>query len=281
MTGPTPTVPVLRTRHLEIPRLGLGTWQMRDATGRAAVEGALAMGYRHLDTAEMYGNEAMVGAAMAASGIPRPEIFLTSKVWHDHLSPDAMRAACAASLERLRTPYLDLYLIHWPALGMDLGAVLGTLAELREEGMTRAIGVANFPAGMLSEALATGVPLSCVQVEYHVNLRQDRLLALAAQHDLALTAYSPLGKGGLVDDPTLAAIGARHDASGAQVALAWLLRQERVVPIPKASRPETQRANLLALDLAGRLSEQDLAEINGLPRDQRFVNPDFAPDWEA
>jgi len=272
-------MPVVTAAHAAIPKLGLGTWQLRGAEGQAAVEGALSLGYRHLDTAEMYGNEREVGAAVAASGLDRQELFLVSKAWHDHLSPDAMRAACEASLRRLGTPYLDLYLIHWPSPEMDLGASLDALAGLREEGMARAIGVANFPAGLLRAALDTGVPLACVQVEYHVNLRQDRLLDLARAGDLALAAYSPLGKGGLVDDPVLVAIGARHDASGAQVALAWLLRQERVVAIPKASRPEIQRANLAALDLAPRLTERDLAEINGLPRDRRFVDPDFAPDW--
>jgi len=274
-------IPNYTTDRISIPRLGLGTWRLAGASGQAAVESALGLGYRHLDTAEMYGNEEMVGMALAASGLPRAEVFVTSKVWWTNLSPDAIRTCCAMSLRRLGLEYLDLYLIHWPAKGMDLGAALDTLAALQEEGLVRAIGVANFPPGLLKKALGHGTKLACLQVEYHAMLDQSRLLEITRPAGMALTAYSPLGQGRLAEDPTLAAIGKSLGVSAGQVALAWLLRQDGVVPIPKASRKESQAANLAALDVAPRLTEADLAAIAGLPKDRRMVNPGFHPDWEA
>jgi 2,5-diketo-D-gluconate reductase B len=272
-------IPVITTPRLAMPKLGLGTFQIEGRDGQAAMESALALGYRHLDTAEMYGNEAIVGAAIRASGIPRAELFVTTKVWWTNLSPDAIRAANAASLDRLGLDHVDLYHIHWPAPGMDLAAALVTLAALMAEGRTRAIGVCNFPPGTLRAALATGAPIAAVQVEYHAMLDQSALLAICHANGLVLTAYSPLGKGRLVAEPTLARIGARHGATASQVALAWLLRQQDVAAIPKAQRPESQRANLAALDIP--LDAADLAAIAALPKDRRFVDPAFAPDWTA
>ncbi|MBB5692200.1 aldo/keto reductase [Muricoccus pecuniae] len=269
------------TPLISIPRLGYGTWRLSGAEGQAAVESALSLGYRALDTAEMYGNEAEVGAGLKASGLPRGEVFVTSKVWWTHLGPEEIRAHCEASLERLGTDYLDLYLIHWPAAGMDLPRVMGDMARLRKEGLARAIGVANFPPGLLKRAIETGVPIATNQVEYHALLSQDRLLEITRPNGIVLTAYSPLGQGRLASDPKLLAIAERHGVSAAQVALAWLLRQDGVAVIPKAARPESQRSNLEALSLAQRLTEADIAEIDALPKDQRFVKPDFAPDWSA
>ena len=271
----------ITTPRLSIPRLGLGTWRLAGAGGQAAVESALGLGYRALDTAEMYANEAEVGAGLRASGLPRGEVFVTSKVWWTHLGPGEIRAACEASLTRLGTDYLDLYLIHWPAPDMDLPRVMHDMARLREDGLARAVGVANFPAGLLKRAIETGVPIAANQVEYHAMLSQDRLLAVTRPQDIVLTAYSPLGRGEFLDDPALAAVAARHGAAPGQVALAWLLRQDGVTAIPKASRPENQRANLGALDLAGRLTAEDVAALDRLPKGRRLVNPDFAPDWGA
>ena len=269
----------ITTPLLSIPRLGFGTWRLAGAEGQASVESALAQGYRALDTAEMYGNEAEVGAGLKASGLPRADVFLTSKIWWTHL--DEIRAHCEASLERLGTDYLDLYLIHWPAAGMDLPRVMHDMARLREDGLARAIGVANFPPGLLKRAIETGVPIATNQVEYHALLSQDRLLEITRAQDIVLTAYSPLGQGRLASDPRMEAIASRHGVSAAQVALAWLLRQDGVAVIPKANRPESQRANLAALELATQLTDVDVAEIDALPKDQRFVQPDFAPNWSA
>jgi 2,5-diketo-D-gluconate reductase B len=272
-------IPRIVTPRLAMPKLGLGTYGLVGAEGQRAVESALALGYRHLDTAEMYGNEEIVGAAIRASGLRREELFVTTKVWWTNLAPDAIRAACAASLARLGLDYVDLYHIHWPAPGMDLPAALAALSALLAEGRTRAIGVCNFPPGMLRAALATSAPLAALQVEYHCLLDQSALLALCRQNGLVLTAYSPLAKGHLAEEPVLQRIAAKHGASAAQVALAWLVRQEGVAAIPKAQRPEGQRANLAALDLT--LDEADLAAIAALPKDRRFVNPTFASDWTA
>src|SRR4051794_31309890 len=148
----------------QMPKLGLGTWPLSGAECRRAIESALALGYRHIDTAEMYGNEADIGAALAGSGLPRDSLFVTTKVWHDHLAPPAIRAACEASLERLRLDAADLYMVHWPSLDMDLDAVLGAMTRLKEDGLARAIGVCNFPPGLLRRALASGAPMACVQV---------------------------------------------------------------------------------------------------------------------
>ena len=274
------TSPILETNLLTIPRIGLGTWQLRGTEASAAVEGAIGLGYRHIDTAAMYGNEEAVGAGIAASGIKREEIFLTTKVWWTELAPDALRASAEASLKRLGTPYADLIHIHWPAKGMDLAASLTALAQLRTDGLARAIGVCNFPPGLLKQALDLRIaPIACLQVECHVYLWQEKLAALCRQHDLALTAYSPIAKAQVNDDPVMQGIATKHGATPVQVAIAWLLAQPNLVAIPKSGRAQGQKENLAAASLT--LDAGDMAAIAALPKDRRLVNPDFAPDWAA
>lgn len=262
-----------------MPKLGLGTWPMRGAECRRSIETALAMGYRHVDTAEMYGNEADVGAALAAAGLPRDELFVTTKVWHDHLTPSGIRAACEASLARLRLDYADLYLVHWPNPAMDLDAVLGAMARLKEDGLARAVGVSNFPPGLLRRALGTGAPIACVQVEYHAYLSQERLLALTRPAGVPLTAYSPTAKGAGEKDPVLQGVARKHGRTPTQVALAWLLEQDGVAAIPKAAGEANQRANLEAASL--RLDAEDRAAIAALPKNRRLVDPGIVSDWDA
>ncbi len=270
---------VITVHGMRMPKLGLGTWAMSGAQCRAAVEQALALGYRHIDTAESYGNEDAVGEALASGVAPRAEIHVTSKVWTDHLAPDAMRRALDRSLKALRTDYVDLYLIHWPAPDMDLGAALAALARLREEGKARAIGVSNFPVALMKRAVeAFGAPLACNQIEYHVMLDQSAVLDYARSHGMAVTAYSPLGRGRLANDPVLQRIGRKHGASAAQVALKWLLDQDMVAAVPKAARRASQQANLDALKLV--LDDEDRAAIAELPKRERFINPGFAPAWD-
>ncbi|MGK7869274.1 aldo/keto reductase [Falsiroseomonas sp. E2-1-a20] len=271
------TMPIIETSHLRMPRLGLGTWPMTGAACSAAVESAIALGYRHIDTAEMYGNEDAVGAGLAASGLPRAEIFLTTKIWNDKPEGDSIRRAFDASLKRLATPYVDLLLIHWPSPELNLPDALAGLAAIRAEGTARAIGVSNFPPKLLARAIAEGVGLAALQVEFHVMLDQSRLLEICRANDMALTAYSPLAKGGASSDPVLEGIARRHGATAAQVALAWLLAQPGVAMVPKAASRARQAENLGALDL--KLDAADLAAIAGLPKDRRFVNPAMAPDW--
>jgi 2,5-diketo-D-gluconate reductase B len=177
-------------------------------------------------------------------------------------------------------PYPDLVLIHWPARGMDLAASLGALARLQQDGLARAVGVSNFPPGLLKQALHLGIaPIAALQVECHVYLWQEPLAALCRQHGLALTAYAPTAKAAVADDPVMLAIAAKHGATPVQVALAWLLAQENLVAIPKSGRAEGQRENLAATAI--RLDSLDMAAIAALPKSRRLVNPDFAPDWAA
>ncbi len=268
------------TAHgMRMPKLGLGTWPMKGAQCVEAVQSALGLGYRHIDTAEMYGNEAEVGEAIAASGLPRGDIHVTTKAWWENLGADAMQRAVDASLARLRTDYVDLYLIHWPAPDMDLPAAIHNLMRVHERGLARAIGVSNFPVAMLRRAVdEIGAPIACNQVEYHLLLGQSRLVDAARERDVAVTAYAPLARGELGDYEELRAIAQKHRATPAQVALKWLLEQDGVAAIPKAARRETQQANLDALRI--QLDDTDRAAIAMLPKDRRVVNPGFAPQWD-
>jgi 2,5-diketo-D-gluconate reductase B len=271
---------MIKTQGVSIPRLGFGTFRMPGAESQAVVESAIALGFRHIDTAAMYENETAVGAALAASGVKRDELFVTTKVWHDQLSPDALRRALDLSLGKLRLDYVDLYMIHWPTRDIDIAVSLEALMQLRQRGLTLAIGVCNFNLPMIRRAVEEiGAPIAAHQVEYHAFLSQAPMLAYLRSKAIPLTAYAPLAQGRAANDPTLAAIGRKHGATAAQVAIAWLLDQHGVIAIPKAGRPESQKANLDALGI--RLDDEDRAAIATLPKDQRFVRPSFAPEWDA
>jgi 2,5-diketo-D-gluconate reductase B len=269
----------LQTQGISLPRLGLGTFRMQGDVCRAAVESALALGYRHIDTAEMYGNEDAIGAAIASSGVARKDLHITTKVWNENLAPDAIRRAFDASLKKLRLDQVDLYLVHWPAKNMNLPAMFETLMKLKEQGRTRAIGVANFNIALLKTVVEQiKAPIACNQVEYHVLLDQTPLRKYLAAKSIPLVAYCPLAQGRAATDETLMAIGRKHGATAAQVALKWLLDQDGVAVIPKASRAESQKANLGALHIG--LDDEDRAAIAGLPKNKRLVNPGFAPAWD-
>ncbi|CAM4110780.1 2,5-diketo-D-gluconic acid reductase B [Pseudomonas reidholzensis] len=271
----------LTTRHgLDMPAIGLGTWPMTGEQCTSAVRQALALGYRHIDTATAYNNEDAVGQALRESDVPREQIHLTTKVWWDRLAPTAMRQSLEDSLRALGTDHVDLFHIHWPGQDWDLARSIETLVALRDEGKARAIGVANFPLGLLRQVIEElGAPLSAIQVEYHALLGQQPLLDYARQHDLALTAYTPLARGRAAEQQVIRDIAAKHGVLPSQVALKWLLDQDGVAVIPKASSRENQLANLAALDVP--LDAQDRALIAGLPKDQRVVSPEFAPDWNS
>src|SRR5829696_4114332 len=183
----------LYTQGISLPKLGLGTFRMEGDACRAAVESGLALGYRHLDTAEMYGNEEAVGAAIAASRLPRKDLHVTTKVWNENLAPDALRRAFDTSLKKLRLDHVDLYLVHWPAPNMNLPRIFETLMKLKEEGRARAIGVANFTTALLKTVVEDiKAPIACNQVEYHVMLDQAKLMKYMAAHNIPLVAYCPL-----------------------------------------------------------------------------------------
>jgi 2,5-diketo-D-gluconate reductase B len=269
----------LQTQGISLPRLGLGTFRMQGEACRAAVESALALGYRHIDTAEMYGNEDAIGAAIASSGVARKDLHVTTKVWNENLAPDAIRRAFDSSLNKLRLDHVDLYLVHWPAKKMNLPAMFETLVKLKQQGRTRAIGVANFNIALLKTVVEQiSAPIACNQVEYHVFLDQTPLRKYLATKSIPLVAYCPLAQGRAASDKTLMAIGRKHGATAAQVALKWLLDQDGVAAIPKASRAESQRANLDALHIG--LDDEDRAAIAALPKNKRLVNPGFAPEWD-
>ena len=270
---------MITSHGLRMPKLGLGTWRMKGDQCREAVERAFSLGYRHIDTAEMYDNEEEVGAALAGARLPRADIHVTTKVWHTNLAPDAMRRAIEASLRKLQTDYVDLYMIHWPAPDMDLPAALETLVKLKEEGLARAIGVCNFTTGLLRQAVdEIGAPLAANQIEYHVLLGQEPVLGFLRAHDMALTAYCPIAQGKLADSEELGVIARKHNATATQVALKWLVDQPGVAAIPKAARRESQVATLQALKIE--LADADRAAIAALPKAQRMVNPGFAPVWD-
>jgi 2,5-diketo-D-gluconate reductase B len=273
------TMEHLRTQGISLPRLGLGTFRMQGEVCRAAVESALALGYRHIDTAEMYGNEDAVGAAIAASRVARGDLHVTTKVWHENLAPEAIRRAFDASLKKLKLDHVDLYLVHWPSRNMNLPAIFEALLKLKQEGRTRAIGVANFNIALLKTVVEQiKAPVACNQIEYHVMLDQTPMREYLAAKSIPLVAYAPLAQGRAASDETLISIGRKHGASAAQVALKWLLDQDGVAAIPKASRRESQQANLDALKV--KLDDEDRKAIAALPKDKRFVNPGFAPAWD-
>jgi 2,5-diketo-D-gluconate reductase B len=271
-------IPTIDAHGVRLPKLGLGTGLLRNAAGQAAIEQAIALGYRHLDTAEMYTNEATVGAAIAASGVARSDMFVTTKVHQNNLAPDALRRSAERSLAALGG-VIDLYLIHWPMPDMDMAATLGAMLTLREEGSVRAIGVSNFNLTLLRQAVEEiGAPVVCNQIEYHALLDQSAMLRYARSHGVAVVCYAPLARGALSEYPALAEIARKHGASPQQIGLKWLLDQDGVAAIPRAGRRETQQQNLDALAIV--LDDDDRAVIAALPKDRRLINVAWAPAWD-
>jgi 2,5-diketo-D-gluconate reductase B len=263
---------------VEVPKLGYGTWLVEGEEAYDGVLDALSLGYRHVDTARAYGNEREVGRALEDSGVPREEIWLTTKVWYEDAEPDVLTRRFHQQLEDLRVDRVDLLLLHWPAAEVPLRQTLGAMDALREQGLTRRIGVSNFPSELLREAVSLA-PIFCDQVEYHPYLPQGPVLHECLEHDLLLTAYSPFAHGHVHDDPVLAAIGARHGKSAGQVALRWLLDQPNVATLPKASSHERRAENIDVFDFA--LDDDERAAVAALSqRHLRTADPDWAPDWD-
>ena len=262
-----------------IPQLGLGTWELAGTQCSRLVEAALEMGYRHIDTAEMYDNEADVGLGLRAGAVARSDIFLTTKVWLTHLHAAKFVTSAEASLKKLRTDYVDLLLIHWPAAETPLEETIEAMLELRERGLARHLGVSNFPTRLWQRAQSlSGGLMACNQVEFHVMLDQSKLLRYARANRLVVTAYSPLAKGKFANHHVLKKIGAKYGKSASQVALRWLVEHAEVAAVPRSSSPERCRENLEIFNFS--LSPADKKAIAGLPKDQRQVTPHWAPVWD-
>lgn len=268
-------------RGVAVPTIGFGVFEVDPGETEEAVADALAAGYRHIDTAKMYGNEEEVGRAIKASGVDRDEIWVTTKVWMDDYAPDDLRESAETSLRKLGLDSVDLLLLHWPPEnGSGLEPALDTLKQLRDEGKISQLGVSNFPGYMLREALEIEPEIFADQVEYHAKLSQNELLAIAAENDLLIEAYAPLSgsAGDLVDEPLLKEIAEAHDSTSGQVALAWLAQQDRVVLLPRSTDPGRRRENLAALEVE--LTDQERRRIDELSEQrQRNFDPPFAPDW--
>ena len=247
----------------QVPSLGLGTYRLTGEACVRAVDRALSMGYRHVDTAQMYGNEAEVGRGIEASGVDRAEVFLTTKVWPDDFARERVIQKTKESLRKLRTDYVDLLLMHWPGEGVPLEETLGAMREMQDEGSVLHIGVSNFSPSLVEEA-SRHAEVFCNQVEYHPYKNQDALLKQARETDYLLTAYRPLSRGGVEGDATLGEIGEVHGKTAAQVALRWLVQQENVSAIPKATGEEHLAANLDVFDFE--LSDEEMERVSSLRR---------------
>ena len=264
-------IPSVAANGAEIPLVGLGTWDLRGRTCVRMVEQALRLGYRHIDTAEMYDNEREVGEGLHASGIKRGDVFVTTKIWPSHFARRDLERAARDSLARLRLHQVDLLLLHWPNPQIPLSETLGALCKVKREGLARHIGVSNFTVKLLQEAVRLSTePLVCNQIECHPFLDQSKVIAACRKHDMAVVAYSPIARGGARNDKLLARIGAAHDKTAAQVCLRFLVQHEIVV-IPRTSKEQRLSENAGVFDFA--LSAAEMREIAALAhRDGRIVD---------
>jgi 2,5-diketo-D-gluconate reductase B len=267
----TSIVPILTTRSAAMPAIGFGTSSL---SGNSAeiIAAALQAGYRHIDTAWKYGSERAVGQALRAAQIPRSEVFITTKVSHEYLRADDFARSVNESLKNLAVDYVDLLLVHWPNEAIPLAETMGALAMAKRRGLARYIGVANFNTSLLDHAIQhCPEPLSVLQAEYHPYLDQTKLLTACRRHELIFTAFCPLARGRMFNDPVLGAIARRRGRTIAQVALRWLL-QQNVAAIPRSSNPQRIAENIDVFDFA--LTDHEMKQISALKKpDGRIANP--------
>ncbi len=258
-----------------IPMLGLGSWQLIGQKCEVAVRHAIELGYRHIDTAEVYGNEREIGEGI--SGFDRKKLWLTSKLYRDNFDYYSALSACNDSLKRLGIDYLDLYLVHWPRRGSDYNGVFKAFSELQETGKVKSLGVSNFTINHLEKLVPVAQENNCVvsvnQVEFHPLFFQKDLLEYCDLHGIALTAYSPLARGKVFDEPILQEIAEVHGKSAGQVSLNWLVSKGLIV-IPKASSAKHQKENLDVLTF--KLKKDEIERIDSIEKNQRLVVPKFA-----
>jgi diketogulonate reductase-like aldo/keto reductase len=269
---------IIEASGARIPAIGLGTWELRGRTCARVVEQALRLGYRHLDTAQMYDNEREVGEGLRASGVPRGEVFVTTKIWPTHFAPNELIRSLKESLVKLRLTEVDLVLLHWPSDRVPLSETLHGLVRAKQAGLTKHIGISNFNVALIEEAVTLSQePLACNQVEYHPYLDQTKVLDACRRLGLATVAYSPVAKGRVKDDRTLARIGALYRKTAAQVCLRWLV-QQNVAAIPRTSKLERLQENLDVFDFT--LGDDDMAAIFAMrSAGGRLLNMGGA-DWD-
>lgn len=265
---------LLQVKGAAIPVIGLGTWRLRGKEAFSITEQALNIGYRHIDTAQMYANEEEIGKAIKNAGVERDQLFLTTKVWWENLHPSKFTRSVEASLTKLRVDQVDLLLIHWPHPDLELAVYLDELMAVQKKGYTRFIGVSNFSPAQVEQALARGAELITNQVEYHPFLDQSEVLEVCRRHGLTLTAYAPIARGRVLEDATIREIAGRHGKTPVQVTLRWHLQQAGVIAIPKTSTPARLAENIDLFDFE--LSNEDMQQITALTQEEkRLINPDF------
>jgi diketogulonate reductase-like aldo/keto reductase len=272
-------IPAIHANGATIPSIGLGTWNLRGRECAKAVADALGVGYRHLDTAAMYGNEEAVGDGVRASGLKRDDVFITTKVWHDALRDGALQRSAEASLKRLELEAVDLLLIHWPNRSVPLKESIAALCDTKRRGLARHIGVANFNIALLDESnrLATE-PLVANQCEYHPRLDQSRLIAACRAYGMAFVSYSPLGRGEAVREPAVAAVAKQHRKTPAQIVLRWHTQQAGVAAIPKSANAARIAENIALFDFELTPTEMDRISAESRPHG-RMLDPGWAK-WD-
>jgi 2,5-diketo-D-gluconate reductase B len=262
-----------------IPLIGLGTWELNGSACERIVEEALRLGYRHIDTATMYENEREVGQGVRASGVPRDQVFVTTKVWTSDFAPRDLERSARESLKRLKLAEIDLLLLHWPSKTIPLADTIGALCKVKQDGLTRHIGISNFTTPLIEEAVRlSSEPLVCNQFECHPFLDQSKLVASTRRRGMAVVAYAPTAKGKSKNDPVLTRIGDAHDKTAVQVCLRWLVQQDIVV-IPRTSKPERLKQNVDIFDFT--LSDSEMRDISALSgRKERLVDWSGSPKWD-
>jgi diketogulonate reductase-like aldo/keto reductase len=270
---------IVEAHDARIPAIGLGTAGLRGRACVGLVERALRIGYRHVDTAQFYGNESEVGEGVRASRLPRREVFVTTKIWWSHAAPRDLDQSVRESLAKLRLSEVDLLLLHWPNLTVPLADTIGALCLMRQLGLARHIGVSNFTIPLIEEAVKlSSDPLVTNQIEYHPYLNQTKVIGACRRHGIAVTAYCPIARGRVARDAVLVRIGGRHRKSPVQVALRWLV-QQGVAAIPRTSKAERLEANLAIFDFE--LSAEEMTEIAALAcHDGRLVNIPGSAPWD-
>lgn len=265
----------------QIPAIGFGTFELDDVTARRMVGAALEIGYRHIDTAQIYKNEQAVGQGIVDSGVPRSDIFLTTKVWVSRFSESQLAKSVTESLDRLGTDYVDLLLLHWPNPSIPLSETVAAINAVKNSGQVRSIGISNFTTALINQAVELSESLLVTnQVEYHPLLNQDKVLCCLRKHAMSLTAYSPLAQGEVFSNPLLISIGDQHNKNPGQVALRWLVQQDGVIAIPRTADEAHARDNFDIFDFE--LSEGEMVEIDQLThQNYRTIDPgSLAPDWD-